>query len=147
MTSLSGSNPAHVSMGVSVVSTFLAGVAGVLAAPIIGLTAGDYTLLVAAAFAAVIAGRLRSLPVAVVSAFADGRRRQPRAVLPACRQPLTAAVIPSIPFVFIVVFLVYHMIRSGKVSETEGVGGALDRAIAAHGENKLAADRRRAGAR
>ena len=59
---------------------------GILAAPIIGLDAGKFTLLIAAAFAAVIAARLRSLPIAVVVALLDGRRRQPRAVLPAARQ-------------------------------------------------------------
>ncbi len=54
------------------VSTFLAGLAGVLAAPIIGLDPGDFTLLMAAAFAAVIAAKLRSLPIAVVVGLAMG---------------------------------------------------------------------------
>ena len=133
MTSLSGSNPASVAMGATVVSTFLAGLAGVLAAPIIGLTAGDYTLLVAAAFAAVIAARLRSLPVAIASAFAMGvAGALAQYFLPAA-STLRAAVLPSIPFIFIVVFLAYHLIRSGQVSESAGNGSDLDRAIAAHG--------------
>ena len=62
MTSLSGSNPSRIAAGVWVVSTFLAGLAGILAAPVIGLDSGKFTLLIAAAFAAVIAARLRSLP-------------------------------------------------------------------------------------
>jgi branched-chain amino acid transport system permease protein len=45
----------------------------------------------------------------------------------------TAAVLPSIPFVFIVVFLLYHLARSGKVVESSTVGGPLDRAIRPHG--------------
>src|SRR5689334_17425749 len=69
MTSLSGSNPNRIAAGVWMVSTFLAGLAGILAAPVIGLDSGKFTLLVAAAFAAVIAARLRSLPVAVIVAL------------------------------------------------------------------------------
>ncbi|MET0628782.1 MAG: branched-chain amino acid ABC transporter permease, partial [Acidimicrobiia bacterium] len=66
MTSLSGANPSRIAAGVWIVSTFLAGLVGVLAAPIISLDAGKFTLIVAAAFAAVIAARLRSIPIAVM---------------------------------------------------------------------------------
>ncbi len=62
MTDLSGTNPTAVSIGVWAVSTFFAGLAGVLAAPIIGLDAANFTLLIAATFAAVIAAKLRNLP-------------------------------------------------------------------------------------
>ena len=65
MTDLSGTNPTAISIGVWAVSTFLAGLAGVLAAPIIGLDAVNFTLLIAASFAAVIAAKLRNLPIAV----------------------------------------------------------------------------------
>ena len=51
MTALSGTSPNAVSIGVWAVSTFFAGLSGVLAAPIIGLDAGNFTLLIAAAFA------------------------------------------------------------------------------------------------
>ena len=34
----------------------------------------------------------------------------------------TAAVIPSIPFVFIVISLIYNLVRLGRVNEEEGVG-------------------------
>ena len=65
MTDLSGTNPTAISIGVWAVSTFLAGLTGVLAAPIIGLDPINFTLLIAASFAAVIAAKLRSLPIAV----------------------------------------------------------------------------------
>ena len=139
MTSLSGSNPSRIAAGVWVVSTFLAGLAGVLGAPIIGLDPGKYTLLIAAAFAAVIAARLRSLPIAVIVALLMGIAGS---LVQYCLPPdseFTASVIPSIPFAFIVVSLVYNIIRSGRVSEEEGVGGALDRAITPHGGSRLAA--------
>src|SRR5436190_846218 len=132
MTALSGTNPGAISAGVWAVSTFFAGLAGVLAAPVIGLQPGNFTLLIASAFAAVIAAKLRSLPIAVAVGLAIGvtgalvERYMPAG------SSLTTAVIPSIPFAFILVFLVFHA-RRGRVSETEGVGGALDRAILPHG--------------
>jgi branched-chain amino acid transport system permease protein len=52
---------------------------------------------------------------------------------------LTAAVVPSIPFAVTAIFLVYFLIRRGRISETEGVGGALDRAIAVRGDSDVKA--------
>ena len=67
MTDLSGTNPDAVSAGVWAVSVLFAGLTGVLAAPIIGLDPQNFTLtLTAAAFAAVVAAKMRSLPIAVV---------------------------------------------------------------------------------
>jgi branched-chain amino acid transport system permease protein len=137
MTSLSGTNPVAVSVGVWAASIFLAGLSGVLSAPIIGLDPGDYTLLMASAFAAVIAAKLRNLPTAVVVGLLMGVAG---ALLEHYLPPsssFTAAVIPSIPFVVTAVFLVYHMVRTGRVSEAEGVGGALDRAIAVQGGDQI----------
>ncbi|HXY94320.1 MAG TPA: branched-chain amino acid ABC transporter permease/ATP-binding protein [Acidimicrobiia bacterium] len=140
MTALSGTNPEAVSAGVWAVSTFFAGLAGVLAAPVIGLQPGNYTLLIAAAFAAVIAAKLRSLPIAVGVGLAIGvtgslvERYMPPG------SSVTAAVIPSIPFAFILVFLLYHA-RRGRVSESEHVGGALDRAVMPHGGNASVLER------
>jgi branched-chain amino acid transport system permease protein len=139
MTSLSGSNPNRIAAGVWVVATFLAGLAGVLAAPVIGLEPGKFTLIVAAAFAAVIAARLRSLPVAVIVALAMGVAGSlAQYFLPSDSQITTNAV-PSIPFVFVVVSLIINLARAGRVNEEEGVGGALDRSIKPHGGTRLAA--------
>ena len=52
---------------------------------------------------------------------------------------VTANIIPSIPFAFVVISLVVNIIRSGRVNEEEGVGGALDRAITPNGGSRLAA--------
>jgi branched-chain amino acid transport system permease protein len=139
MMSLSGSDPSRVAAGVWMVATFLAGLAGVLAAPVIGLDPAKFTLLIAAAFAAVIAARLRSLPVAVLVALLMGvTSALVQYYLPPDSE-FTAAVIPSIPFVFIVLSLGFNILRSGRVREDEGVGGALDRAIRPHGGSRLAA--------
>ncbi|MGE0881872.1 MAG: ABC transporter permease [Acidimicrobiia bacterium] len=129
MTALSGTSPARVSIGVWAVSTFFAGLAGVLAAPKIGLGAAEFTTLVAAAFAAVIAAKFRNLPMAIGVGLAMGIAGALVQKYMDVGSSLTAAVIPSIPFGFILIFLVYHTVRGGRVSETDGIGGALDRAI------------------
>jgi branched-chain amino acid transport system permease protein len=139
MTSLSGSNPSRIAAGVWVVSTFLAGLAGILAAPVIGLDSGKFTLLIAAAFAAVIAARLRSLPVAVFVALLMGIAGSLVQYYLPPDSEVTANIIPSIPFAFVVISLVVNIIRSGRVNEEEGVGGALDRAITPNGGSRLAA--------
>jgi branched-chain amino acid transport system permease protein len=137
-TALSGTSANAVSVGVWAVSTFFAGLAGVLAAPIIGLSAGNFTLLIAAAFAAVVAAKLRSLPIAVGVGLAMGvvtsliQRYLPPA------SSWTTEIIDAVPFMFIAVFLVYNLMRGGRVSETERVGGALDLAIIPQGGSRLA---------
>src|SRR5262245_60773014 len=139
MTSLSGTNPSPVAAGVWVVATFLAGLAGILAAPVVNLDPGTFTLLVAAAFAAVIAARMRSITIAVMVAVLMGIvSAVVRYYLPP-ESELTAAVIPSIPFVFILISLVVNIARSGRVIESNDVGGALDRAITPQGGSRLAA--------
>ena len=140
MTSLSGTNPTAVSVGVWAVSIFLAGLTGVLSAPVIGLDATDFTLLMAAAFAAVIAAKLYNLTVAVVVGLIMGIAASviPEYLPP--DSPFTQAVIPSIPFVVTAIFLVYYLVRRGRISESEGTGGALDRAIAVHGGEYAAKD-------
>jgi len=138
MASLSGIRPAAVAIGVWSVSTFMAGLAGVLAAPIIGLDIDSFTVLIAAAFAAVIAARLRSMGTAVVVGLLMGIATSlVQRYLPSTSQ-FTADVIPSIPFVFIVIFLGYSLIRRGVVREAQSLGGPLDRAIAPQGGSDAA---------
>ena len=138
MTDLSGTNPGLVSAGVWAVSVFFAGLTGVLAAPIIGLDAGNFTLLVAAAFAAVIAAKMRSLPIAVVVGLLMGIATSlAQRYLPSNSQ-WTAEIIDAIPFAVIAVVLIYSLVRRGQVGEGDTVGGALDRAITPQGESKLA---------
>ena len=129
MTSLSGTSPDAVSVGVWAVSVGLAGLVGVLSAPIIGLDPAGFTLLMVAAFAAVVAAKLRSLPVAVAVGLAMGIAGALVQYWLPPSSSFTAAVLPSIPFVFTAIFLIYFMIRNGGVDESAGVGGALDRAI------------------
>ena len=138
MTDLSGTNPTAVSIGVWAVSIFLAGLSGVLAAPIIGLDAANFTLLIAATFAAVIAAKLRNLPVAVGVALLMGIATSliQRYLPPA--SAWTSEIIDAVPFIVIALVLIYNLVRRGRIGDTDGWGGALDRAITPQGESRLA---------
>jgi branched-chain amino acid transport system permease protein len=129
MTSLSGTSPGRVAIGVWALSTMLAGLAGVLVAPTNGLTTAGMATLMAAAFAAVVAARLRSLVGAVAVSLAMGVVTDVVQEYLPPNSSFTAAIIPSIPFGFILVFLVIYLIRSGFVSDEAQAGGPLDQAI------------------
>jgi branched-chain amino acid transport system permease protein len=137
LSSLSGINPSNVAAGVWAVGTFLAGLCGILIAPIIGLDITAYTVLVAAAFAGAVAARLSRVGTAVIVGLAMGVAT----TLIEWRLPssseFTADVIPSIPFIFIVVFLIYFRIRTGQTDDRRTIG-VLDAAIAPHGGSELA---------
>src|SRR6201999_4184733 len=96
---------------------------------IIGLDAGSFTLLMIAAFAAVIAARLRSLPIAVAVGLAMGIAGGLLQYYIPPSSSFTQAVIPSIPFVVTAIFLLINVFRRGSTDEREGLGGALDHAI------------------
>ena len=137
MTSLSGTNPVRVSVGVWAVSTFFAGLAGILAAPIIGLDSQHFTLLVAAAFAAVVAARLRSIPIAVMVSFAMGIATSLIQYYLPSSSVWTSRMITAVPFLFIAIFLVYNLILRRDLSDSTKVGSALDAAIEPHGQGVL----------
>lgn len=138
MTDLSGSSPTAIAVGVWAVATFFAGLAGVLIAPLNGLDPSQFTLLIAASFAAVVAARLRNLPVAVVVGLLMGVATSLiQRYLPSNSQ-WTTGLINAIPFIVIALFLIYSLLRGGRVGDTEGYGGALDRAITPQGESRLA---------
>ncbi|TDC91596.1 ABC transporter permease [Actinomadura sp. 7K507] len=127
LSGLSGVNASRVSLGVWAATTTLAGLAGILVAPTAGLSTDGMTYLMAAAFAAVIAARLTSLPIAVLAALAMGvvttvsqRYLDPESAL-------SAQIVPSIPFGFMLLFLLYYALR-GRAGDGPA-GGALDRAI------------------
>lgn len=130
LTALSGTSPSRVSAGVWAVSAALAGLAGVLVAPTQGLTVAGMTALMASAFAAVVAARLRNLPAAVVVSLVMGVVTDViQEYLPA-GSALATNIVPSIPFGFILLFLLYYVVKTGRVSETATGAAALDKAIA-----------------
>ncbi|MFE4256521.1 ATP-binding cassette domain-containing protein [Streptomyces sp. NPDC056910] len=130
LTSLSGISPQRVAVGVWTATTFLAGLAGVLAAPILNVSSVDnYTLLTASAFAAVVAARLRSLPLAVGVGVLMGIVGSLLQWLLPASSKWTAGIISSIPFAMVFVFLLIYSWR-GSVGR-ERAGSSLDRATGA----------------
>ena len=121
MTSLSGINPGRVAVGVWAVSAMLAGLAGILVAPTNGLTPEGMATLMAAAFAAVVAARLRSLAGAVAVSLAMGVVTDVVQEYLPPGSSFTAAIIPSIPFAFILIFLVIYLLRAG-IGRRRGAG-------------------------
>jgi branched-chain amino acid transport system permease protein len=129
LTSLSGTNPNRVALGVWAVSGLLSGLAGILVAPTLGLTTGSMTLLMASAFAPVVAARLRSLSAAVAVALLMGVVTDVSQYLLPSNSALTADLVEAIPFVFMLIFLLYYLIRGGAIGQESVGGGSLDRAI------------------
>src|ERR1700722_15526021 len=137
MTSLSGTNPGRMSAAVWAVSSTFAGLSGVLVAPIIGLDAGDITLIMVAAFAAVIAARLRSLPIAAGVGLGMGIFSAMLQDWLPSSSPYTADLLSAVPFLVIAVSLIYFIARSGSIDEAQGLGGVLDRVIRPHGNESV----------
>src|SRR5215207_1585198 len=104
LTSLSGTSPGRVSLGVWAASATLAGLAGILIAPTAGLSVGAMTFLMSAAFAAVVAAKLRSLPLAVAVALVMGVATNVVQKYIDPSSDFGAAVVPSIPFAFMLLF-------------------------------------------
>jgi branched-chain amino acid transport system permease protein len=133
MTSLSGVNPSAISIGVWMVAATLAGLAGVLAAPSSGLTPDGMTTLMAAGFAALVAARLRSIPITVGVAMGMGILTDVIQDFLPVNSSLTNAILTSIPIFVIAVFLIIYLAFSGQVNEAASTGGALDHAIRPQG--------------
>jgi len=129
MASLSGTNPGRVALGAWMVSATLAGLAGILVAPTNGLTTVGMTTLMAAAFAAVVAARLRSLVGAVVVSLAMGVLTDVVTEYLPVNSAWTADILPSVPFAVMFVFLVVYAVRARAGTEGDGTGGPLDQAI------------------
>jgi branched-chain amino acid transport system permease protein len=139
LTSLSGTSPGKVSLGVWAASVTLAGLAGILLAPTQGLSVQSMTFLMSAAFAAVVAAKLRSLPLAVGVALVMGVTTN---VLEKYIDPSStfgAVIKPAIPFIFMLLFLLYYALR-GQAGDLVA-GGALDRAIATQGGDRASSPR------
>jgi branched-chain amino acid transport system permease protein len=146
MTSLSGISPARIAVGVWAAGTFLAGLAGVLAAPVLNVSSvSNYTVITASAFAAVVAAKLRSLPVAVGIGLLMGVLGSVlQWALPSVSSLVTGDIIAAIPFVMVVIFLLYYTWRKAVTEET--LGGILDKAVSVRGILPQASAARSAGA-
>jgi branched-chain amino acid transport system permease protein len=136
LTALSGTSRGRVSVGVWIATTFLAGLAGVLVAPTVGLTSSEnFTLLISSAFAAVIAAKLRHLGRAVLVAFLLGILGGFIQWLVPADSVWSADSVTAIPFVVTALFVLYYAGR-GQARESGPAGGFLDRAIAFEGSTR-----------
>jgi branched-chain amino acid transport system permease protein len=128
MASMVGANPSVVAVTVSAVTTMLAGLVGVMVAPIIGLTSQNYTILITSAFCAVLLANLVHIGRAVIVSLVLGVFISFAQYLIPPTSAFSGGVTASLPFVFIIAYLVYRT-RRGIYQETEHLGGVLDRAI------------------
>jgi branched-chain amino acid transport system permease protein len=129
LASLSGVRPSMVAAAMWAISAFLAGLAGILVAPTSGLTQTSMLTLMAVAFAPVVLARLHKVEVAVIAAFAMAFVTELAQLVLSPSGGLSTTLVPSIPFAFVVVYLVWQAIR-GRGSEGDGrSGGSLDSAV------------------
>jgi branched-chain amino acid transport system permease protein len=130
---IAGVNTEAVTAGSWMVGIMLAGFAGVLLSPILGLTEATFTLLLVGSFAAVVIGRMSSLPLTFAGAVAIGLLQQVWLKYQPTEGLFSVGVAASIPFAVMLVFLViYSFTSSGLRRESfeidRRVGGG------AHGE-------------
>src|SRR5258708_10503600 len=107
----------------------LAGLCGVLVAPLGGLSIASMTALMTSSFAAVVAARLRSLPMAVGISLLLGLVASllqywlPPAALS------TALLLPSVPFIVLVSFLFLSVLLRHPFVENLRMRGRLGRTL------------------
>lgn len=116
---IAGVNTEAVTAGSWMVGVMLAGFAGVLLSPIVGLQEFQFTLLLVGSFAAVVIGRMTSLPLAFAGAIAVGLLQQVWVKYQPSEGFFSSGVAASIPFVVMLVFLIgYSFSSKGLRSES-----------------------------
>ena len=130
---IAGVNTEAVTAGSWMVGVMLAGFAGVLLSPILGLQEFQFTLLLVGSFAAVVIGRMTSLPLVFAGAIGVGLMQQLWIKVQPESGFFSSGVSASIPFVVMLVFLIGYSFSS-KGLRTEAF--EIDRRSAggAHGD-------------
>jgi len=136
LASVMGINPGVVTAAAWMIGTMMAGLAGVLLTPVLGLNEISFSVLLISSFAAVVIGRLRSFTWTFVGALGLGLAQTlVTKVLPDSGWMARAAR-PSIPFVVMILFLTAYGLllhrRGGEedapttalLTRTAGVGAA-----------------------
>ncbi|MGB7653775.1 MAG: branched-chain amino acid ABC transporter permease/ATP-binding protein [Acidimicrobiales bacterium] len=129
MTKISGTNSSLIGVSVWAIGSFLSGLAGVLIAPLIGLSLSTFTVLLSAAFAAVIIARLKSLTMAIAASMLLGVVTEVLQYILPTTSSLTTELIYAVPFVFMAVFILGEAIVSRGTAREVRAGGPLDDAI------------------
>ena len=108
MVQLAGINADRVSMLSWMLSGTIAALAGVLLAPLFGSVApNNYTILLVAAIAAAVFGRLTSLPLTLVGGLALGFLQQVLSRYLPLDSVLAQGLRPSLPFVVLFLLLLF----------------------------------------
>ncbi len=121
---LSGINTTMVSAGSWMLGTALAGLAGILLAPILGLTDVQFTLLLVASFAAAVVGRLTSLPLTFAGAMLIGLIQGVSVDFLPSHGILATGFRPSVPFLVMLGFLLAYQGLSRERFEIDWRAGA-----------------------
>jgi len=124
MSELVGTNSKAVSAATWAIGCFLAGLAGVLVAPIINLSPGSYAVFVIASFAAAVIARMESLTLAFVGALLVGVIQGLSVKFLPSSGILSHGVRPSIPFAVMAVFLLVYSNLGKEPSQPDPAGTA-----------------------
>ena len=119
MTALAGINPDRVSMVSWMLSSFFAGLAGVLLAPLFAgqLDAVNYTNLLIASIAAAAFARLTSIPLALLGGLLLGVFTNILAGYLPTDSILATGLRPAFPFVVLFVLLVFWIKQRGELTD------------------------------
>jgi branched-chain amino acid transport system permease protein len=130
---IAGVNTEAVTAGSWMVGVMLAGFAGVLLSPLLGLQEFQFTLLLVGSFTAVVIGRMTNLPLAFAGAIGVGLLQQIWIKVQPSSGFFSSGVGASIPFVVMLVFLIGYSFSSRGLRREEF---EIDRRTAggAHGD-------------
>lgn len=128
LASLSGMNPLVVDAGAGALSAMMAGTAGILMTPLLGLLEASFALLLLASIAAAVMGGLRSIGWAFAGAISIGLLQGLAPLYLPDTGILARGFRPSLPFIVIVVALVgYNALlafrRAPLAPAGRGLGG------------------------
>jgi branched-chain amino acid transport system permease protein len=130
---IAGVNTEAVTAGSWMVGVMLAGFAGVLLSPIVGLQEFQFTLLLVGSFTAVVIGRMTSLPLAFAGAVGVGLLQQLWIKIQPESGFFSSGVSASIPFVVMLLFLIGYSFSS-KGLRTEAFEVDRRRGGGVHGD-------------
>jgi branched-chain amino acid transport system permease protein len=116
---IAGVNTEAVTAGSWMVGVMLAGFAGVLLGPVLGLQEFQFTLLLVGSFAAVVIGRMSSLPITFLGAVLIGVLQQLWLKWQPTEGFFSKGVSASIPFAVMLVFLIAYSFTSSGLRREE----------------------------
>jgi branched-chain amino acid transport system permease protein len=124
---VSGINTTVVTAGSWMLGTMLAGLAGILLTPILGLSDLEFTLLLVVSLAAAVFGRLTSLPLTFIGAMVIGLIQGLSVDFLPSHGVLSTGFKPSVPFVVMLACLLLYQGLRRERFEVDLRAGAADR--------------------